>query len=268
MTDKKLHIGEVAQLLGITPKTIRHYESLGLLPGPPRSQGGYRLYGLPELARLQHIQRLQALGLSLRQIAFILEADQPEVILRDILRQREQALADEIAALQRQQALIQAFLQDDLPLEKLETPPPYSSLAVIRDVLPRASSLSDIIIASEEAVLNQLDAYRWSPGYEAFWNALAEQVLSVVLPHEHDVILWLERYLALAQMPPDDPQTRHWLAELQHSQARRLMNRVLCLLPREHLPADEQARMERLLPMLVLQQGSEAQQVFLTLLRS
>ncbi len=64
----QLHIGEVAQLLGITSKAIRYYHKLGLLKEPERTEAGYRLYGTHDVLRLQRIRRLQALGLSLNQI--------------------------------------------------------------------------------------------------------------------------------------------------------------------------------------------------------
>jgi DNA-binding transcriptional MerR regulator len=38
-----MHIGEVAKLLGVTPKTVRHYHKLGLIAEPQRSEGGYRI---------------------------------------------------------------------------------------------------------------------------------------------------------------------------------------------------------------------------------
>ena len=43
----RLRIGEVAELLGVTPKAIRHYHKRGLLAEPTRSEGGYRLYTAP-----------------------------------------------------------------------------------------------------------------------------------------------------------------------------------------------------------------------------
>jgi|GEM_PF-1732905 len=49
----QLHIGEIAQLLGVTPKAIRHYQKVGLLAEPERTEAGYRLYGAQELLRLQ-----------------------------------------------------------------------------------------------------------------------------------------------------------------------------------------------------------------------
>lgn len=48
----QLHIGEIAQLLGVTPKAIRHYQKVGLLAEPERTEAGYRLYGAQELLRL------------------------------------------------------------------------------------------------------------------------------------------------------------------------------------------------------------------------
>ena len=68
----QLHIGEIAQLLGVTPKAIRHYQKVGLLAEPERSEAGYRLYGAQNRLRLQRIRRLQALGLSLKQIKVVL----------------------------------------------------------------------------------------------------------------------------------------------------------------------------------------------------
>lgn len=66
-------IGEVAAELGINPKTIRYYESLGLLPPPKRTASRYRLYETPDLDRLRFIQRAKAVGLTLQQIARIVK---------------------------------------------------------------------------------------------------------------------------------------------------------------------------------------------------
>lgn len=41
---ERLRIGEAARLVGVTPKTVRHYEKIGLLPKAERSESGYRLY--------------------------------------------------------------------------------------------------------------------------------------------------------------------------------------------------------------------------------
>ncbi|HEY9646539.1 MAG TPA: MerR family transcriptional regulator [Chroococcidiopsis sp.] len=68
----KLKIGEFAKQAGVTPRTIRYYESLGLL-GPSEREGtGFRYYTEVELARLQKINALKELGLSLEEIATVI----------------------------------------------------------------------------------------------------------------------------------------------------------------------------------------------------
>lgn len=69
-----LKIGEVASLSGISVKTIRYYEEIGLLtPETTRSASGYRLFNPTALNRLAFIKRAQSLGLSLREIQDILK---------------------------------------------------------------------------------------------------------------------------------------------------------------------------------------------------
>jgi len=64
-----LEIGEIAKELGLSPRTIRYYEELGLL-GPIRRRGGRRrVYGKSEIERLRFIGKLKLLGLSLDEIA-------------------------------------------------------------------------------------------------------------------------------------------------------------------------------------------------------
>ena len=61
-------IAEVCERTGLSPRTVRYYEEIGLLPGVRRSEGGRRVYGPDELERLGFITRLKALGLSLAEI--------------------------------------------------------------------------------------------------------------------------------------------------------------------------------------------------------
>ncbi len=68
----KLKIGEFAKQAGVTPRTIRYYESLGLLGPSEREGSGFRYYTEVELARLQKINVLKELGLSLEEIATVI----------------------------------------------------------------------------------------------------------------------------------------------------------------------------------------------------
>jgi MerR family transcriptional regulator, copper efflux regulator len=67
-----MNIGEAASATGLPPKTIRYYESIGLLPAPPRSAGNYRVYGEREVATLRFIQRARQLGFPLQEIGNLL----------------------------------------------------------------------------------------------------------------------------------------------------------------------------------------------------
>lgn len=61
-------IGEVAQLAGLTQRTIRYYEEIGLLNSVKRLEGGKRIYTDEDLRRLKFIKRLKILGLSLSEM--------------------------------------------------------------------------------------------------------------------------------------------------------------------------------------------------------
>ncbi len=65
-------IGELAGRAGVTAKTVRYYEQIGLLPPAPRTRSGYRRYGEEELLRLQFIGKAKQLGLSLEEIRGVL----------------------------------------------------------------------------------------------------------------------------------------------------------------------------------------------------
>jgi MerR family copper efflux transcriptional regulator len=67
-----MNIGDAAARVGLPTKTIRYYETIGLLPAPLRSDGNYRVYGERDLRVLQFIQRARALGFSLKEVADLL----------------------------------------------------------------------------------------------------------------------------------------------------------------------------------------------------
>jgi DNA-binding transcriptional MerR regulator len=66
--ERLLSVAEVRAATGLSARTLRYYEELGLLPGVRRRAGGRRVYGADEIERLGFIQRLKALGLSLADI--------------------------------------------------------------------------------------------------------------------------------------------------------------------------------------------------------
>ena len=71
-----MRIGELAEVVGVSTKTIRYYESIGLLAEPERTPSGYRDYGPDAVERLGFIRDAQASGLTLAEIASVLELKQ------------------------------------------------------------------------------------------------------------------------------------------------------------------------------------------------
>jgi len=67
-----MRIGQLAAQTGFSVRTIRFYEQSGLLPAPPRTEGGYRVYDQDAVARLRFVRSAQTLGLSLAEIAEVL----------------------------------------------------------------------------------------------------------------------------------------------------------------------------------------------------
>jgi DNA-binding transcriptional MerR regulator len=84
-TQLTYRIGEVAELVGTTPRTIRYYEEVGLLPAPPRHEKGrHRTYAESDVARLQELLRLRdLLGVSLEELKTLVEAEEARAVLRE-----------------------------------------------------------------------------------------------------------------------------------------------------------------------------------------
>jgi len=103
-----MRIGELAELAGVTAKTVRYYESIGLMPAPGRSGNGYREYGDEELARLRFIRDSQATGLSLAEIQSVLELKGAGASTcrhtRDLLTEHLTEIDEQIARLQHTRA--------------------------------------------------------------------------------------------------------------------------------------------------------------------
>jgi len=89
--ERTVRIGELAELTGTTPRTIRYYEEIGLLGSAQgRTQGKHRVYTEADVQRLREIVRLRdLLGLSLEQLSQLLEAESARAHLRREYRQTE-----------------------------------------------------------------------------------------------------------------------------------------------------------------------------------
>lgn len=116
----RLTVSQVARRSGTAVDTIRYYTRIGLLPEPPRSDAGYRLFGPEIVDRVAFIKRAQRLGLRLDEIQQLLrvrdEGGCPCGSTQQMLEHRLEELDQELAALTELREDI-AGLLDDLPAE-------------------------------------------------------------------------------------------------------------------------------------------------------
>jgi DNA-binding transcriptional MerR regulator len=110
-----LRIGDVARLVGTTPRTIRYYEEIGLLPeASARHSGQHRIYSNAEVERLREVMRLKdLLGVSLDELKTLLAAEEARAEVRAQLQRddvhperRRELLSEALGHLERQLALV------------------------------------------------------------------------------------------------------------------------------------------------------------------
>lgn len=100
-----MRIGELAAKAEVSTKTIRYYESLGLVAEPDRTASGYRDYVASDVERLRFIRQAQATGLTLSEIASVLELKSSgERSCSHTLQLLERHLADVDAQIERLKA--------------------------------------------------------------------------------------------------------------------------------------------------------------------
>jgi len=74
MTGRLLQIGEVADRVGLSLRTVRYYEEMGLLPPADRTEGGFRLFSDDQIERLLLIKQMKPLGFTVQEIRALLDA--------------------------------------------------------------------------------------------------------------------------------------------------------------------------------------------------
>ncbi len=97
-SSRLLLIGEVARITGFSPKTLRYYEEVGLIQPASRTEAGYRLYGEPEVARLEFIKRARLVGLTLKEIKELIDLRADEELYK---RRLEEILEARVVEIER-----------------------------------------------------------------------------------------------------------------------------------------------------------------------
>ena len=114
----QLQIGHVAQTVGVTARTLRFYERIGLLSPPVRTASGYRLYGQEEVDRVRFILRAKEVGLSLEEVHQVLairdSGQSPCVHVRQLIEGK-------LVEIRRQ---VSSLMQLERELDQLKHNPP------------------------------------------------------------------------------------------------------------------------------------------------
>jgi DNA-binding transcriptional MerR regulator len=120
-----IRIGEVAERVGITPRTIRYYEEIGLLSGAARAKGTHRLYDDTDVERLAELTRLRdLLNISLDELKQLVVAEEARAALRRRFRSTEsdaERLRIVEAALPHVDTQLELVRRRKRELEKLES---------------------------------------------------------------------------------------------------------------------------------------------------
>ncbi|MFE3825506.1 MerR family transcriptional regulator [Streptomyces sp. NPDC059092] len=199
-----MRIAEIAALIGVTSRAVRHYHHVGLLPEPARRPNGYRDYSVRDAILLARIRRLTELGLSLDEVR--------DVLADDAGRELTEVLGELDADLARQEAEIRARRRR--LAELMESPPtadgPLSpGLARFLHSLPAVDSPA---AATDRALLVLLDRHAGrgeaagdrrvgeAEGAGTLYDALHS------LATAPETLGLYRRLDELADAPPDDPR--------------------------------------------------------------
>lgn len=190
-------ISELANLAGVTPRAVRHYHRLGVLPEPPRRANGYRSYGPAHLIRLVHVRRMQDLGLSLAEIRGLAD-DQPADTRTTLL-----ALDEELARQQRE-----LFRRRESIAVVLAGPADLTLPPELAALLERAAALG----LPEAAVVAERDALALLVALHPEQTPTLTRMYRQALGDE--ALLPLGLRFAHLDGPPDDPAVDVLAAEL------------------------------------------------------
>jgi precorrin-8X/cobalt-precorrin-8 methylmutase len=149
-----LTITQLTKVVGnVTPRMVRHYHQLGLMPQPDRSDSNYRLYSDQDVQRLKRIVALKQQGFQLSHIGKLLEADsetEPTHQLMDQLQQQYRTVMQQITQLRQTAAALEGLLGRDRSCQTIQA-----------EAIAQLKQLEVETQAGLEKLWNGLDAQVW-----------------------------------------------------------------------------------------------------------
>ncbi|MFH8367025.1 MerR family transcriptional regulator [Streptomyces sp. NPDC018031] len=140
---RQVKIGDAAAFAGTTPRAVRHYHAIGLLPEPVRGGDGKRRYGYDDMIRLLWIRKMADAGISLDDIRTAFDGTQS---IEEILERLDENLAAREAALQRQRAAVRRLREAGSPLGLL-SPLVANRLRDLPSGALRQSDLDNLLVS-------------------------------------------------------------------------------------------------------------------------
>lgn len=207
-----MRIGEIAALVGVTSRAVRHYHHIGILPEPARQANGYRAYTARDAVLLARIRRLTEIGLSLDEVRDVL-ADDAGRELAEVLGELDADLARQEREIHERRQVLAALLAAPLTSDGPLSP----ALAALLEHAPATTSPA---AAKDREHLGLLDAAGGGAGSEMFaaLRPLAEDPGALAL---------YERLDELAGAGTDDPR----IAPLAAAMAAAVPDEVLAVIP-------------------------------------
>lgn len=191
-----MRIGELAALVGVSTRAVRHYHRRGLLPEPKRLTNGYRSYELRDVVVLARIRRLTELGLTLDEVRDALGDSRD---LHEILVELDNDLAEQEARLRARRTRLADLIERTRPHPDDAVTPEL--LALLDDLSDRGTPLADLerdLFALLDVVATPTDRTRTIAALQAH-------------PPREDLA---ERLTALSTAAADDPRVPALAAEI------------------------------------------------------
>jgi MerR family mercuric resistance operon transcriptional regulator len=110
--EKGLHRAQLAKQTGCNLETIRYYEKIGMMPDPPRTAAGYRIYDKGHVSRLRFILRARELGFSIKEVRGLLDLVDRGTQTCAEIQQRTEAHLVEVRAKIRDLKRVEAVLAE------------------------------------------------------------------------------------------------------------------------------------------------------------